>query len=119
MLAALSARFAFGGASAGSRSQHIERQARRAAILGAVLLVAISPHYPWYFGWLAPLVCIAPLGSVLWLLAAAPLLAHDSEESLAVALTVYVPAGILAVRDLHEARVRTKSTAAAAPERPG
>jgi len=119
VFAALSARFAFGGASAGSRSQHVECQARRAAVLGAVVLVAISPHYPWYFSWLAPLVCVAPLGSVLWLLAAAPLLAHDSVESLVVPLTVYVPAGILAVRDLYEARVRTKSTATALPEKPG
>jgi len=118
LLAALAARFAFGGVSAGSRSQHIERQARRAATLGAVLLVAISPHYPWYFSWLAPLVSVAPLGSVLWLLAAAPLLAHDSAESLAVPLTVYVPAGILAVRDLHAACVRTRSIATAAPENP-
>ena len=119
VLTALSARFAFGVALGYSRSQHIEGQARRAAILGAVLLAAISPHYPWYFSWLAPLVCVAPLGSVLWLLAAAPLLAHDSVESLIVPLTVYVPAGILAVRDLHEARVRTKSATTDALEKPG
>lgn len=119
VLVALSVRFAFGGASAGSRSQHIECQARRAAILGAVLLVAISPHYPWYFSWLAPLVCMAPLGSVLWLLAAAPLLAHDSVQSLIIPLTVYVPAGILAMRDLYEARIRTKSAATEVLEKPG
>jgi hypothetical protein len=62
---------------------------------------------------------VAPLGSVLWLLAAAPLLAHDSVGSLIVLLTVYVPAGILAVRDLHEARVGTKSAATDALEKPG
>jgi hypothetical protein len=119
VLVALSARFAFGGGSAGSQSQHIECQARRAAILGAVLLVAISPHYPWYFSWLAPLVCVAPLGSVLWLLAAAPLLAHDSVQSLIIPLTVYVPAGILAMRDLYQARIRTKSAATEVLEKPG
>ena len=64
-------------------------QARQAVILGAVLLVALSPHYPWYFGWLAPLACLAPLPSVLWMLAAAPLLAHGSFEYLAVPGAVY------------------------------
>lgn len=118
-LTALSARFALSGAPSGSRSQHIECQAGRAAILGAVLLVAISPHYPWYFSWLAPLVCVRPLASVLWLLAAAPLLAHDSVEHLIVPLTVYVPAGILAVRDLHKAGVRTTSAAPNPAEEPG
>ncbi len=119
VLTALSARFAFSGASSGSRSEHIACQARRAAVLGAVLLVAISPHYPWYFSWLAPLVCVTPLASVLWLLAAAPLLAHDSVEHLIVPLTVYVPAGILALRDLHKACVPTKSAATDALEEPG
>jgi alpha-1,6-mannosyltransferase len=118
VLAALSARFAFSGTSPRSRSQHIECQARRAAILGAVLLVAISPHYPWYFSWLAPLVCLAPLASVLWLLAAAPLLAHDSVEYLIVPLTVYAPAGVLALRDFHKACIRTTSAATNAPEEP-
>ena len=66
-------------------------QARQAVILGAVLLVALSPHYPWYFGWLAPLACLAPLPSVLWMLAAAPLLAHGAFEYLAVPGAVYVP----------------------------
>jgi alpha-1,6-mannosyltransferase len=119
LLAALSARFAFGAASPAFRSDSIECQARRAAILGTVLLVAISPHYPWYFGWLAPLVCLTPLASVLWLLAAAPLLAHGSVEYLIVPLAVYVPAGILALRDLHKARSHTRSVATNALEEPG
>ena len=56
-----------------------------------VLLVALSPHYPWYLGWLAPLACLAPLPGVLWMLAAAPLLAHGSFEYLAVPGAVYGP----------------------------
>jgi alpha-1,6-mannosyltransferase len=119
LLAALSARFAFGGTSPASGPYSIECQARRAAILGSVLLVAISPHYPWYFGWLAPLVCLTPLASVLWLLAAAPLLAHGSVEYLIVPLAVYVPAGVLALHDLHKARIDTRSVAANALEEPG
>jgi hypothetical protein len=79
-------------------------QARQAVILGAVLLVAVSPHYPWYFGWLAPLACLAPLRCVLWMLAAAPLLAHGSIEYLAVPGAVYGPAAVLAVFDLRRGR---------------
>ena len=43
---------------------------------------------------------LAPLPCVLWILAAAPILAHGSFEYLAVPATVYVPAAILAVIDL-------------------
>ena len=61
-LACLAARFAFTTELArGARSRARVMQARQAAILGAVLLVALSPHYPWYLGWLAPLACLAPL----------------------------------------------------------
>lgn len=79
-------------------------RAEQAVILGAVLLVAVSPHYPWYFGWLAPLACLAPLPSVLWLLAAAPLLAHGSVEYLAVPGAVYGPSIILAAIQIYRGR---------------
>ena len=79
-------------------------QARQAAILGAVLLVALSPHYPWYFGWLAPLACLASLASVTWLLAAAPLLALGPIEHLLIPVAVYVPAAALAVLDCRRAQ---------------
>ncbi|HEY1934265.1 MAG TPA: glycosyltransferase family 87 protein [Acetobacteraceae bacterium] len=105
ILAALACRFAF----VSDAPEGPEQRARQAGVLGAVLLVAVSPHYPWYFGWLAPLACLAPLASVLWLLAAAPLLAHGSTEYLFVPATVYVPAAALAVRDLHKSRNATKS----------
>lgn len=99
VLGVLAAVFAFRAvpAAAGAR---VQVQARQAAILGAVVLVAVSPHYPWYFVWLAPLACLAPLPSVLWMLAAAPLLAHGAVETLIVPGTVYVPAALLALLDL-------------------
>jgi hypothetical protein len=62
--------------------------------------VAVSPHYPWYFAWLAPLACLAPIPSILWMLAAAPLLAHGAVETLIVPGAVYIPAAALALRDL-------------------
>src|SRR5262249_42391165 len=93
----LATRFAFASPLPAAPSARVTVQARHAVILGAVLLVALSPHYPWYFGWLAPLACLAPLPSVLWMLAAAPLLAHGAFEYLSIPGTVYIPATVLAV----------------------
>jgi hypothetical protein len=100
VLAVLAAWFAFGGPLPAAPGARLLQQARQAVILGAVVLVAVSPHYPWYFAWLAPLACLAPLPSVLWMLAAAPLLAHGAVETLVVPGAVYVPAAILALLEL-------------------
>ena len=43
------------------------------ALLGAAMTAAITPHYPWYFVWLALPCCLAPTPSVIWLSAAAVL----------------------------------------------
>ena len=102
----LGARFAFGGPLPMAPGARVAVQSRQAVILGAAVLVAVSPHYPWYFGWLAPLACLAPLPSVLWLLAAAPLVAHGVFEYVAVPAAVYVPAAVLAVFDLRRDRLR-------------
>ena len=82
-------------------------QARQAAILGAVFLVALSPHYPWYFGWLAPLACLASLASLAWLLAASPLLALGPIEHLLIPVAVYIPAAALAVLDFRRLQPRS------------
>jgi alpha-1,6-mannosyltransferase len=100
VLGVLAARFAFGGPLPAAPGARLLQQARQAVILGSVVLVAVSPHYPWYFAWLAPLACLAPLPSVLWMLAAAPLLAHGAVETLVVPGAVYVPAAILALLEL-------------------
>ncbi len=100
VLGALAARFAFSGTMPAAAGPRVLLMARQAAILGAVVLVAVSPHYPWYFAWLAPLACLAPIPSILWMLAAAPLLAHGAVETLIVPGAVYIPAAVLALRDL-------------------
>ena len=107
VLAALSAWFVFASPLPTDPGARAVGQARQAAILGAVLLVAISPHYPWYFAWLAPLNCLAPLASVNWLLIAAPLLSHDPVAYLSLASLVYVPPALLAVLDCRRARQRS------------
>jgi len=40
---------------------------RDSAILAACTMVLVSPHFPWYFAWLALPAVIAPLRSVIWL----------------------------------------------------
>lgn len=100
VLAVLASRFAFSGPLPAAVGPRVLLVARQAAILGSVVLVAISPHYPWYFAWLAPLACLAPLPGILWMLAAAPLLAHGAVETLVVPGAVYIPAALLSLRDL-------------------
>jgi hypothetical protein len=99
VLGFLGARFAFATVLPAAPGARVLLQSRQAVVLGAVLLVALSPHYPWYLGWLAPLACLAPLPGVLWMLAAAPILAHGAFEYLAVPGAVYVPAVVLASID--------------------
>ena len=107
LLAALAIRFVSASPLPADPATRAAMQARQAAILGAVLLVAISPHYPWYFAWLAPLACLAPLLCVAWLLIAAPLLSHDPVDYLSLAALIYLPAALLAVLDLRRARRRS------------
>jgi len=42
--------------------------------LAVAAMVLVSPHYPWYFAWIVPLICFTPRPSVLYLTVACPLL---------------------------------------------
>jgi alpha-1,6-mannosyltransferase len=45
-----------------------------AMTLAVAAMVLVSPHYPWYFAWIVPLICFTPRPSVLYLTLACPLL---------------------------------------------
>jgi len=45
-----------------------------ALTLAVTATVLLSPHYPWYFAWIVPLICFTPRASVLYLTVACPLL---------------------------------------------
>jgi hypothetical protein len=45
-----------------------------AMTLAVAAMVLLSPHYPWYFAWIVPLLCFTPRPSVLYLTVACPLL---------------------------------------------
>jgi hypothetical protein len=50
-----------------------ERKADLAAamMLAVTFMILFSPHYPWYFAWLIPFVCVHPLAAVIYLTCAA------------------------------------------------
>jgi len=104
VLGILGLRFAFMTQTPSTPGARVTQQAHQALMLASVLLVALSPHYPWYLALLAPFACLTPQPSALWLLAAAPLLAHGSFEYLAVPGVVYGPAIVLAAYELYRGR---------------
>ncbi len=72
-----------------------------AAIMMAVLTFAISPHYPWYYAWLAVPAVLAPYRAVIWLSAAPVLLYRDTYGDRFVwPSVVFVPALLLALTDI-------------------
>lgn len=75
------------------------------AVLATALTMALSPHYPWYFVWLAIPAVVAPSRTVIWLSAASILLYYaPSPNHFLWPSLVFVPALLLAWRDLRDAR---------------
>ena len=81
-----------------------EADARRvcgdAAILAAAVTVAISPHYPWYFVWVALPCCVCARWSIIWLsVAPVALYINPWNERFFWPCLVYLPAAALAARE--------------------
>jgi alpha-1,6-mannosyltransferase len=72
-----------------------------AGVMMAVLTFAISPHYPWYFAWLAVPSVLAPTPAIVWL-ATAPILTYLDTfgDRFVWPSVVYVPALLLAASRL-------------------
>jgi hypothetical protein len=70
------------------------------ALLAAATVAAMSPHYPWYYAWLALPCCLRLWPSVVWL-SAAPLLLYSDpfHDQIWIPTAVFVPAIMLAMRD--------------------
>jgi hypothetical protein len=69
-----------------------------AGAMMAVLTFAISPHYPWYFAWLAVPAVLAPAPVLIWLSAAPMLMYLDTfGDRLVWPSVVFVPAILLAL----------------------
>ena len=105
ILAALAIRFALGPRH--TDATRIAGIGHAAAVLATATMVLISPHYPWYLGWLALFACVAPHRSVIYLSATGTLLYLDPYHTLIVfPLLVYGPCLALAVLDTIQSRNR-------------
>jgi hypothetical protein len=72
-----------------------------AGVMMALLTFAISPHYPWYFAWLAVPCVLAPTPAVVWLSSAPILLYLDTfGDRFVWPSVVFVPAIGLALASL-------------------
>jgi hypothetical protein len=73
-----------------------------ASLLMAATMAAVSPHYPWYFAWLALPCVVAPSRTVLWLATAPMLLYLDPwpHDRFLWPSLVYLPAIALLCADL-------------------
>ncbi|MFH6787332.1 MULTISPECIES: hypothetical protein [Methylobacterium] len=72
-----------------------------AGLLAALATAAASPHYAWYYAWLALPACVAPSPVVIWLSAAPVLFYVDPfNERFVWPGLVFGPALILALRTL-------------------
>jgi len=73
-LTALSMVMVFGRTLPPVREAATKAIAQRSLVLGCVLIVGLSPHYPWYYCWLLIPACIMPWSSVVYLVTATFLL---------------------------------------------
>ena len=77
-----------------------------AGIMMALLTCGISPHYPWYFAWLAVPCVLAPAPAILWLSVAPILLYLDTfEDRFLWPSVVYGPAIGLALSSLRSSPI--------------
>jgi alpha-1,6-mannosyltransferase len=98
-LLALAVVMVFGPAPA-TREAATRAIAGRSLLLGCVLMVGLSPHYPWYYCWLLIPACILPKSSVLYLVTATLLLyLNPIHTQLFWPALVYGPFLVLALRD--------------------
>jgi hypothetical protein len=76
------------------------RIAGNCAILAGLTLAAMSPHYPWYYPWIALPACLAPLPSLI-ALSVVPLILYCDpfHDEIVFPTLVFVPIFVLALRD--------------------
>lgn len=90
---------------ADGRTEDVMLLCRDTAVLAACATVAVSPHYTWYFAWLALPCVIAPVPAVIWLSVAPVLLYLDPfHERFFWRSLVYLPAAGLALMTLLQRR---------------
>ena len=100
LLAVTAALLALGWVASGG-PRDVVRTARLAGFGIVTLLVAISPHYPWYYVWASVPAVVAPTRAAIWLGSAALLLyVSPLHERFAWPALLYLPTIALAVWDI-------------------
>ncbi len=108
ILAALGAFMVFAQPQPSAPAAVTRLMARHAALLGCLLMVGISPHYPWYYCWLLIPACILPGSSIIYLVTATFLLyLNPSHRGLFWPAWLYGPFALLALRDAWAAQPST------------
>ena len=102
VLGAITWRFVFAPPAADASTDTI-RIGRQVAVIGSTFMVLMSPHYEWYYVWLALPCCLAPTSSVLWLSSAPIILYLKPWYSM-----IFLPFAALAVRDALETQRRIR-----------
>ena len=101
LLITLGAVMFFGPALPAAPGQRAAIICRRSMLLGGVMLLGLSPHYPWYYAWLLVPACIAPCASIIYLATASVLLyLNPNHTGLFWPALIYIPFVLLAARDL-------------------
>ena len=93
----------------------VVRFCAQAGCLSGAFMLLLSPHYSWYFPFLAVFATIAPVSAVLWL-SVAPLLLYLApfHDTFFWRALVFAPALALAARDILGAAARREPAAWAA-----
>ena len=100
-LLALAVLIALGRSVDADPQAEIVRLCGNAAILAAATMIVLSPHYAWYYAWLALPCCVCPLRSVIYLAVGGLLLYLDPwNERFVWASLVFAPTIVLAVLDV-------------------
>jgi len=100
------------------RTSDVGRLCRDTAVLAACATAAISPHYAWYFAWLALPCVVAPVPAVIWLSVAPVVLYIDPfHERFFWPSLVYLPAAGLTLAALWRRRHMPRVTVAASESR--
>jgi hypothetical protein len=89
--------------------------ARDVVLLGMIATALITPHYPWYFVWLALPSCLAPMPAAIFLSAAAVLQYHDPYGDRMLQFSqIYLPFLALVAATLWRRRIRRSVSVEAA-----
>ena len=119
-LATLAAWIAFRPRPPAGDAADVRRVCGDAALLAAAVTCAISPHYPWYFVWLALPCCVRPRWTIIWL-AVSPVLLYINpwHERFFWPCLVYLPAAMIAAWEWWRSTARQPLKAIkAVPESP-